>query len=43
LNYQAHAEVNVKPDLITVIPTGVEAATQLRTLSGLGQAFNLLA
>src|SRR4029077_9933858 len=35
--------MNVKPDLITVIPSGVEAATQPRKLSGRGQAFHLVA
>ena len=35
--------MKVKPDLITVIPSGVETATQLRMLSGRGQAFNPVA
>src|SRR6476646_6770719 len=35
--------MNVKPDLIAVISSRVEAATQPRTLSGRGQAFHPVA
>ena len=38
-----HVEMNVKSHLITVIPSGVEAATQPRTLSMRGQAFDAVA